>query len=720
MDIRCAMGLFLLSFLPLVLSASQPQNNLTTPSYQISRKPCYVKGQEGTCMFVWECVKTEGTPLGMCMERFMFGSCCAHDLDNNVVPKPSLSSMIATMATNYPTPVGSPNVIGAAKPNNLPVSMLTTLIASIPTWKGNSTNETAPESEKIPSPGLPSLAVSNWLSDNTSTDSTLSNELTSTASPISHNTVTLSPSQTTTPLIIVSTTSVLASATRTPTPSTPAESTTKPQAMAPTNQALASAQPAPTIAPSLNLLIPNNLLNPIAVPVSSTAITKPQNSDVLVASPVPISHPSPLTSESNSTILTSAIELPDSPSSLNELNSTADIPITIPTASNQPIDDPLTNAHVTSGVTSTTEADSTESQSVPLNNLSNHTTTTTSSSIVASTAAASLASNEITDVTETATVSVTPSVQNTSTSTESSSKKPGTSVTPTSFSNSTSSTESTKKPTLAVTSLPSSYPEIECGVPPMLAEIARGERIVGGNNSKFGSWPWQVSVRRTSFFGFSSTHRCGGALLNELWVITAGHCVEDLLVSQIRMRMGEFDFSSVQEPYPFVERGVNKKIVHPKYNFFTYEYDLALVRLEEPITFQPNIAPICLPAMDESLIGQNGTVTGWGRLSEGGTLPSMLQQVTVPIVSNDKCKDMFLKAGRHEYIPDIFMCAGFEEGGRDSCQGDSGGPLQIRGRDGKYFLGGIISWGIGCAEANLPGVCTRISKFTSWILENVT
>jgi hypothetical protein len=230
--------------------------------------------------------------------------------------------------------------------------------------------------------------------------------------------------------------------------------------MAPTNQALASAQPAPTIAPSLNLLIPNNLLNPIAVPVSSTAITKPQNSDVLVASPVPISHLSPLTSESNSTILTSAIELPDSPSSLNELNSTADIPITIPTASNnKPIDDPLTNAHVTSGVTSTTEADSTESQSVPLNNLSNHTTTTTSS-IVASTAAASLASNEITDVTEMATVSVTPSVQNTSTSTESSSKKPGTIVTPTSFNNSTSSTESTKKPTLAVTSLPSSYPEI--------------------------------------------------------------------------------------------------------------------------------------------------------------------------------------------------------------------------------------------------------------------
>lgn len=281
----------------------------------------------------------------------------------------------------------------------------------------------------------------------------------------------------------------------------------------------------------------------------------------------------------------------------------------------------------------------------------------------------------------------------------------------------------TSAPTNSVTStemsVSASNPDmIACGQPSLVSHAQT--RIVGGKNAAFGRWPWQVSVRRTSFFGFSSTHRCGGAILNENWIATAGHCVDDLLTSQIRIRVGDYDFSSVQEDLPHVERAVARKVVHPKYNFFTYEYDLALVQLDQPLQFAPHISPICLPASDDLLIGENATVTGWGRLSEGGTLPSVLQEVQVPILSNDKCKSMFLRAGRHEFIPDIFLCAGHDVGGQDSCQGDSGGPLQVRGRDGRYFLAGIISWGIGCAEANLPGVCTRISKFVPWVLNNVT
>jgi len=228
-----------------------------------------------------------------------------------------------------------------------------------------------------------------------------------------------------------------------------------------------------------------------------------------------------------------------------------------------------------------------------------------------------------------------------------------------------------------------------------------------------------VSVRRTSFFGLSTKHRCGGALLNEQWIATAGHCVDDLLLTQIRIRVGEYDFGSVSEPYPYQERGAAKKIIHPKYNFYSFEHDLALVKLERPVKLAPNVHPICLPGNDDLMVGDNATVTGWGRLSEGGEQPRVLQQATIPILENTKCKKMFQKAGRVEYIPDIFLCAGFEKGGTDACQGDSGGPLQVRGKDGRWFLAGIISWGIGCAEPNLPGVSTRISKFTGWILEQV-
>ncbi|XP_012171119.2 serine proteinase stubble isoform X1 [Bombus terrestris] len=240
-------------------------------------------------------------------------------------------------------------------------------------------------------------------------------------------------------------------------------------------------------------------------------------------------------------------------------------------------------------------------------------------------------------------------------------------------------------------------------------------RIVGGNRSSFGKWPWQISLRqwRTSTY----LHKCGAALLNENWAITAAHCVENVPPSDLLLRIGEHDLANEDEPYGYQERRVQIVASHPQFDPRTFEYDLALLRFYEPLLpFQPNVLPICLPDDDESYVGRTAYVTGWGRLYDEGPLPSVLQEVAVPVINNTMCEVMYRNAGYIEHIPHIFICAGWRNGEYDSCEGDSGGPMVIqRARDKRWILAGVISWGIGCAVPNQPGVYTRISEFREWI-----
>ncbi len=56
---------------------------------------------------------------------------------------------------------------------------------------------------------------------------------------------------------------------------------------------------------------------------------------------------------------------------------------------------------------------------------------------------------------------------------------------------------------------------------------------------------------------------------------------------------------------------------HPKFDPKTFEYDLALLRMYEPVKFSHNIVPVCVPEDDSDLVGETAWVTGWGRLYEG-------------------------------------------------------------------------------------------------------
>jgi len=94
------------------------------------------------------------------------------------------------------------------------------------------------------------------------------------------------------------------------------------------------------------------------------------------------------------------------------------------------------------------------------------------------------------------------------------------------------------------------------------------------------------------------------------------------------------------------------------------------------------------------------------------SLANELQEVKVKILSTEKCTNWF-----NDTIVDkkSMICAGYEQGGRDSCGGDSGGPLACRGDNGRYKLFGVVSWGEGCAEAKKPGVYAKTAAVLDWI-----
>lgn len=80
--------------------------------------------------------------------------------------------------------------------------------------------------------------------------------------------------------------------------------------------------------------------------------------------------------------------------------------------------------------------------------------------------------------------------------------------------------------------------------------------------------------------------------------------------------------------------------------------------------------------------GSIGTVIGWGRTAEGGMLPSIVQEVQVPILTLNQCRTMKYRASR---ITNYMLCAG--KGAQDSCQGDSGGPLVVPNGDKFEIVG---------------------------------
>ncbi|XP_068227343.1 uncharacterized protein [Palaemon carinicauda] len=234
------------------------------------------------------------------------------------------------------------------------------------------------------------------------------------------------------------------------------------------------------------------------------------------------------------------------------------------------------------------------------------------------------------------------------------------------------------------------------------------QKIVGGQPTTIEQYPWMAGITsKTDDFTF-----CGGSLLNDLYVVTAAHCLYQQYPEDIYVRFGE----TTRDVYKSYNVDVERIIIHPKYDVnIVYKADIGLIKLKQSIPqFSPQIFPVCLSVGKETYANMNAQISGWGRNSFGGDVTQGLMEATVRVLSTKNCRknSYYEKKEVHNKV----VCAAGTD--IDACQGDSGGPLMVLERD-HYKLAGVVSWGIGCAQADYPGIYTRVSSYSKWILANI-
>lgn len=213
---------------------------------------------------------------------------------------------------------------------------------------------------------------------------------------------------------------------------------------------------------------------------------------------------------------------------------------------------------------------------------------------------------------------------------------------------------------------------------------------------------------------------CGGSLIHPSVVLTAAHCVDSLIASQLKIRAGEWDTRNQDEKWPHQDRDVYEIVIHKDYHRPALRNDIALLFLNESMKLGENINTICLPPQNFNFNGRRCLVSGWGKdnYEKMGQYQAVLKKVEVPIVSWRMCQRLFKRTrlGRYFQLHPSVLCAGGEYG-KDACKGDGGSPMvcKIDGTTNEYYQAGIVSWGIGCKESEIPGAYVNVARFRHWI-----